>query len=187
MTKTEKKESKKEKKCPVCENSLSGFRNLSWAVAVSSRRVLIEPGVVWAVTVVVWSISASMWNVRASMWDVADTVSAVAASDYVGCHILYVGCCILYACFTGAMWDFTGDVWAVTSSIWDIAGCMHVVQALCRLFYPPCGMSLKKTGNEDIVFCSGYRTFTNIPRTCPSFTSRAHVDLRFDTRCSRPA
>ena len=130
---------------------------------------------------------------------------------HMGCYSLYVDCCsihfgrnrrhmgcyILYECCEGFMQ-------AVSSS-------MHAVHALCGLLLTLCGLlnplrgllqpaymlhvryvgchyqlQGTKTGNEAIAFCGGYRAFTNIPRTCPSVTTRVHVGLRFDPRWSRP-
>ena len=86
------------------------------------------------------------------------------------------------------MWAFAGTVWDVeSSSMWAVAAFMRAAQSLCGMSQPLLGMPLVKKENEDIVCCSGYRAFEDIPRACPSLTTRACVGLRFDPRRSRPA
>ena len=81
---------------------------------------------------------------------------SMLSMHYVRCYWYCVGCCILHVGYYRMLACYSG------------AKPLH-------------GLSLAKTGNEDIVSYRGYRYFTNIPRTCVSLAIWACVGLRFDT------
>ena len=103
---------------------------------------------------------------------------------------MFVGSCLLYVGFTGAVWD-------VASFVWAVSPCMHSAQALCGMWCPLCrtmkplyGISMVKTENKDRerrdFVLWWLLPFVNVPRACPSLTTRAHVGVRFDLRWIRP-
>ena len=145
----------------------------------------------WYIASSMWAVTAFMWTVTASTWAVIASMNAVQAL-FGMLHPLFGILHHLYMIYRRYV-SVTIAMWAITSSMWAVTACMHTVQALCGLFHslcgmlqPTCGLSLAKTGNEDIVLYGGYRAFTNILRTCPSLTTWAYMGLRFDPRWSRP-